>query len=196
MEEQNREFKFKELFDSMIMLTRAFGIDLSPKLTKTNKDILEKYGIDKARSLIISITMDETFTFCYSWTVLKIFEKYPENNCKIGYDFLMKSSIDFMAHYSFMALNDEIRKNIFEADFFMGLFKKRLDEYGKYYMMSDIVFACYYLEIMNKTTERLEYYDQNKNEFDEKKLKMNAIEDIKWLDEKIDDLIKKYVVKI
>jgi len=189
------DFEYKPLFESIFMLTRAFGIDISPYLKKTSKAAIENVGPEKAHSLIISITMDETFIFCYSWLILKLFENYPENNCKIGHDFFMNSSIDFMAHYSFNALNDEKRKKVFNADSFMKLFKKRLDEYGKYYKLTDLVFICYYLEIMNYTTEKLEYYNNEYNIFNEKKLKMIALEEIKWLDNEITKLIKEHIIE-
>jgi hypothetical protein len=188
-------FEYKSLFETSLMLTRTFGIDLSPYLKRTSKEVIEKIGLEKANALKISLTMDETFIFCYTWMVLKLFKDYPEDNCKLGQNFLMSSSIDFMTHYSFNALNDENTKKVFNAKFFMKLFRDRLDEYGEYFKLSEIVLVCYYLEIMNNTTEKLEYYDKEKCPFNVEKLKMFALDEVKWLDNEITELIKDFIIK-
>ena len=194
MNNEMNEFENKPLFDDMLSLTRCFGIDLSQKLDKTSKEKIEEIGFQKAKSLIITITMDETFIFCLVWFVLKLFEEYPENNCQVGDYFFKNNIIHFSAYYSYFAQLDETRSKTFNPINFRDLLLKRYNEYKKYYVLSDLVFACYYLEIMNNSTRKLEYYDCSKNIFDEKKLKMNAIEDIKWLDDKIKELVQEYII--
>jgi hypothetical protein len=186
----------KDFYNTILMLSRGFGIDLSVNFKKPSASLVNSIGIDNANKILVTITLDEIFIF----TIYFLFNKAAEK-LKLKHFLEVESHIkqdlftELIAQYCLEAKSDDKRKTIFNPDNFMVLFKERTSEYLEFRLQSDIIPIAYFLEIMTKSFEKLEYYKSNNNFLNDKKLQIFALDDFKWLDEQVDKLVNEYFIE-
>jgi hypothetical protein len=184
-----------DFFNTILLLSRGFGIDLSVHFKKPPTSLVNSIGINKANILLITITHDEIFLFTVYFLLDKAAKKLKLKHFMEVEPYIKQDLLPaLMVLYTLDAEKDEKRKTIFNPDNFMSLFKERFSEYLEFNLQNDIVPIAYFLEIMTKSFEKLEYYKREPNFLKNNKLNIFALDDFKWLDEKVDELADEYFI--
>jgi hypothetical protein len=176
---------------TLLSLAYGFGTDLAAHFRKSPQDLIDFHGHEKARIIVVTITLDENFLFCLFWVLYKLSKKYQTNNIT---EIVKESGIDIaelISFYEDTANNDERRKHIFNPEIFRKLSQQRLSEYFKLSSKHEVYAISHFLEVMSRSIAYLEYQIDFPI-IENVKINLYAIDDIKWLNEKVEELIEDY----
>jgi hypothetical protein len=182
--------KISSLPRQLISLTYAFGSGIAPEFQKPNDLTIKKAGFETTQRRLICYSLDENYCFCLFWLISKLLLHFKVNNLKELEPKIGITLVELVDSYITYSLTEESRKHTFNTDAFLNLLGRRFPDYGAAFLKHQIYAISLYLDIMTHTILSLSYY------FPETPfscpLEVYAIEDIKWLDEKVIEIIQDY----